>query len=99
MAKVYAIVKKNSTAHKNAVLSHKIKGEDILEVTGTHVMIPSRLPSDFGVTVSHAKNRNKHRRASNGQVLHVEVDGEKKAVRLTNRHLRTFKKITANLAE
>lgn len=99
MAKVYTIVKKNSTAHKEAVLSHAIKGDDILEVTGTHVMIPSRLPSDFGFLVSHAKNRTAHRRKSNGRVLHVEVDGEKKAVRLTNRNLRTFKKITAAQAE
>ncbi len=99
MAKVYSIVKKNSTAHKNAVLSHSVKGEDILEVTGSHVMIPSRLPVDYGHSVSHAKNRTQRRRVANARVLHVEVDGERKAVRLTNRNLRTFKKLTSAQAE
>lgn len=98
MAKVYTIVKKGSAKHREVLASHKHKNTEVLPVNGSHVLVPSRLPVDYGNIVSHAKNRTRHRRLANVKVIHVLVDGMKKAFRLTGRDVRTFKKVTGTTA-
>lgn len=94
MAEIYAIVKKNSTVHQAALASHLVKNSDIIEVAGTHVLVPSSRPVDFGHNVSHAKNRTQRLRRANMHVMRVEHAGETRVMRLTSRDLRTYKKLT-----
>lgn len=94
MAQIYTIVKKNSTAHKSAMESKDVRNAEILTAGPAHVLVPSRRSVSFGHTVSHAKNRKPTRRLDNLRVLTVEVEGTKKAIRISNSDLRTFKKVT-----
>lgn len=94
MADIYAIVKKNSTIHQAAQASHTVKNSDIIEIAGTHVMIPSTRPVDFGHNVSHAKNRSNRLRRGSMRVMHVMHEGINRALRLTASDLRTYKKLT-----
>lgn len=96
MSNIYTIVKKNSTDHQAAVTSHTVSGEQILPVGKTHVLIPGKRSVNFGHSVSHAKNRTAHRRMPNLNVIHYALEnGESKAIRLSNRDHRTYKKLTA----
>lgn len=96
MSNIYTIVKKNSTDHQAAVASHTVSGEQILPVGSKHVMIPSKRSVSFGHNVSHAKNRTSRRRMPNLNTIHYSMEnGENKAIRLSSRDHRTYKKLTA----
>lgn len=99
MPAVYTIVKKNSLAHKAILASEKHKNDSVVPVKGSHVLVPTRLFADVGNLVSHAKNRVKTRRLPNVRILHLNIRGVRKAIRLTNHDLRTYKKLTAPKAE
>jgi ribosomal protein L28 len=97
MAKIYSIVKKNSAKHQTAV---KTDGKAaVVALGGQHVMVPSERQVSAGHYVSHAKNRTPHRRLPNVRVIHLLVDGVRKAIRLPASEVRTFKKLTAPKAE
>jgi ribosomal protein L28 len=98
MAQIYTIVKKNSVGHKSALETNKVKNSEVLTAGSTHVLVPSRRSVSFGHTVSHAKNRKTTRRVDNLRALTVEVEGTKKSIRVSNRDLRTFKKVTKSVA-
>lgn len=98
MAQIYTIVKKNSVGHKSALETNKVKNSEVLTAGSTHVLVPSRRSVSFGHTVSHAKNRKTTRRVDNLRALTVEVEGTKKSIRVSNRDLRTFKKVTKTVA-
>lgn len=93
MAKIYKIVKKNSAKHQAATKAVGRAG--VVSLGAKHVMVPSEPVASYGHLVSHAKNKTLHRRLSNLRVMHVLVDGVKKAVRLSASEVRTFKKLTA----
>lgn len=98
MAQIYTIVKKNSVGHKSALETNKVKNSEVLTAGSTHVLVPSRRSVSFGHTVSHAKNRKATRRVDNLRALTVEVEGTKKSIRVSNRDLRTFKKVTKTVS-
>lgn len=93
MAKIYTIVKKKTKAHKDAEVVH---GKSSVVDLGKHVMVPSQRRVSYGHTVSHAKNKTTTRRMPNLRVVHVMLDGMKKALRLSAHDARTFKKLTAS---
>ncbi len=97
MARIYSIVKKNSAQHQAAVKTAGKAG--VVALGGTHVIVPSERSVSYGNVVSHAKNRTAHRRLSNVRVIHLLVDGVRKAIRLPASQVRTFKKLTAPKAE
>ncbi len=92
MAQIYSIVKKNTVRHNRAVAK---SGKHSIIDLGKHVMVPAQRTISYGHVVSHAKNRTPHRRMPNLRVVHVLVDGVKKALRLSASDTRTFKKLTA----
>lgn len=94
MHRTYKIVKKNSTDHQEALDSKDIKKTAIIDVAGTHVLIPTIRHIDRGHNVSHAKNRTKRLRMPNKQTLRVEHFGQQLRMKLTARDLRTYKKLT-----
>lgn len=96
MAQTYALVKKEGEAHNSALTSRFIKNRDIISVGESHVLIPQVRSVSFGHNVSHAKNRTNRRFLSNLQTLTLEVDGVKKSMRVSNRDLRSYKKITSS---
>ncbi len=95
MARTYSLIKKDSQEHKAALTSRFIKNRDVVAVGEAHVMIPQRPSVGFGHRVSHAKNRTNRLFRPNLQSLTVEIDGVKKSIRISNRDLRSYKKITA----
>lgn len=96
MAKIYTIVKKNTAKHVQAETKF---GKTQVVNLGKHVMIPSQRVISYGHSVSHAKNKANVRRMPNLRVVHVMLDGMKKALRITAHDARTFKKLTAPKVE
>lgn len=97
MHRIYTIVKKNSKAHQAALDSRKVKNGAIVAVAGSHVLVPSVRSIDMGYNVSHAKNRTKRARMPNTQSVKVDIGGKKISIKLSNRDLRTYKKLTRTI--
>lgn len=96
MAQTYSLVKKESQAHQEALTSRFIQNRDIFAVGDSHVLIPQPPAVEFGHNVSHAKNRTSRQFRPNMQTLSLDVDGEKKSIRVSGRDMRTYKKIMAS---
>ena len=94
MYRVYTIVKKNSTAHKSAIESVKIKKAAIVAAGDSHVLIPAIKSIDFGHNVSHAKNRTRRLRMPNMQNMKVQMGGRSISISLSAKDMRTYQKAT-----
>jgi hypothetical protein len=94
MPATYAIVKRNSTAHQQALASRQVKHEEVIAVGTTHVLIPAIRSINYGHDVSHAKNRIARRRMPAENTLHVATGKTVKAIRVSNHDRRTYKKVT-----
>lgn len=94
MAKTYILVKKETNVFRNMKADNK---SAVIPVGAAHALIPAPITADFGNKVSHAKNRTRTRRVANMRVLHMTLEGQRTALRLSNRDLRSYKRLTAEV--